>query len=738
MANPPRNMSPEDAALLELMNAGNDFIAGGPAVYNTGVPLNYEDLSPDQLAKLGPSAMQGVSTDPRYRDAQVDSLNQLDEISRTGMNARDEADLLKLRQDVNRTNRGRQGAIQQNMASRGMSGSGMDLVAQMSASQDATEREALAALEKNAQIGERKQNAMMQRGQLATGYRDQDFGEQARKAAAADEIARFNTANSVNAQFRNNQGRNDTNSANWQRTNQTSDRNTQANYDFRKDKYGVQQTGAEFKYNKATEDWNRAQMKKARQRNRFGNMFSGAVQGASAGSTFGPWGAAAGAVTGAAANYAKGGRVDEFDVTGGFRVPGQPQFPFDTEADDTVPAMLSPGEIVIPKTAAQDPTTAAAFAASVAEPQDQFSSIKNPMVRDYMRSKMQARKEMDEAEQNQKYLGAANMAGKVITDALNNKQEDVILKNRLSDLGRAPGVIEAKRNEWDGSFLDKMGQQGVNSAQNKMKMAKEDFGESMTIDRFNRETDAQDRALAKEKASNDPNSEESKAAREYLKTLAPGVAEKMGNFNTLTAAQIEKRAPGLFDKYKADAAERSADKRLQYQIGAEDRRAAKALEKENKDMTYKFTKTYQDDDVTKRTTEIRMAKKQAENLAANPSPTNDISLVFAFMRSNDPRSTVREGEYAMAAQAGGLPQKFQAMYEQAKKGELPPEARANMLKTIQTNAESQEASQTERDAYYAEQARFYKVDPELVIGKKIEPAPSSGNPGQVRSAADLP
>jgi hypothetical protein len=504
--------------------------------------------------------MADVSTDPRFRDAQLDSLNQLDEISRTGMTARDEADLLKLRQDVNRTNRGRQGAIQQNMASRGMSGSGMDLVAQMQASQDATEREALAALEKNAQIGERKQQAMMQRGSLAGDMRGQEFNEQAAKAQAQDAINRFNTSNSVQAQFGNNQGRNQTNQANWGRQNQTSDRNVQGGYDFRKDSLSTQQAGSQMAYNKAVDDWNRAQMKKQRKGNRAGNMFSGAAQGAVAGGTVGgPWGAVAGGVLGAAANYAQGGRVDPFDVTGGFRVPGQPQFPFDTEADDTVPAMLSPGEIVIPKTAAQDPASAAAFAAQTAaeaaDPQDQFSSIKNPMVRDYMRSKMQARKEMEEAEKSQKWLGAANMAGKVINDAINNRKEDVILKNRMQDLGRAPGVAEAKRNQWDGSLLDRMGQEGVDKAKGKLAQAGQDFDETVKLTKFSRDEDTFAEQETKRKAFNDPKSAESVQARDYLRTVAPGVADKMANFENLSAAQIEKVAPGLFGKYKLDRSE---------------------------------------------------------------------------------------------------------------------------------------------------------------------------------------
>jgi hypothetical protein len=50
----------------------------------------------------------------------------------------------------------------------------------------------------------------------------------------------------------------------------------------------------------------------------------------------------------------------------GSRVPGVAKVDGDSEKNDTVPALLSPGEIVVPRSAAKDPEKAAAFAKSVA------------------------------------------------------------------------------------------------------------------------------------------------------------------------------------------------------------------------------------------------------------------------------------------------------------------------------------------------------------------------------------
>lgn len=50
----------------------------------------------------------------------------------------------------------------------------------------------------------------------------------------------------------------------------------------------------------------------------------------------------------------------------GMKVPGQAKFGGDNYANDTVPAMLSPGEIVVDREHSSDPMKAAQFAYAVA------------------------------------------------------------------------------------------------------------------------------------------------------------------------------------------------------------------------------------------------------------------------------------------------------------------------------------------------------------------------------------
>jgi hypothetical protein len=69
---------------------------------------------------------------------------------------------------------------------------------------------------------------------------------------------------------------------------------------------------------------------------------------------------------------AKGGTVGRpygrfARLADGGTVPGDSEYPGeDTELDDTEPFLLSPGEIVVPKTRADNPNEAAAFAANEA------------------------------------------------------------------------------------------------------------------------------------------------------------------------------------------------------------------------------------------------------------------------------------------------------------------------------------------------------------------------------------
>ena len=70
--------------------------------------------------------------------------------------------------------------------------------------------------------------------------------------------------------------------------------------------------------------------------------------------------------------------------------------------------------------------------------------------------------------------------------------------------------------------------------------------------------------------------------------------------------------------------------------------------------------------------------------AADPSPAGDLALIFNFMKMLDPGSTVREGEFATAAQSANLPTRIVGMYNRLRVGErLPENQRADFFKQAQ-------------------------------------------------------
>ena len=67
-------------------------------------------------------------------------------------------------------------------------------------------------------------------------------------------------------------------------------------------------------------------------------------------------------------------------------------------------------------------------------------------------------------------------------------------------------------------------------------------------------------------------------------------------------------------------------------------------------------------------------------------PSDDIALIFSFMKTLDPGSTVREGEFATASNAGGVPEQIVNTYNKALNGKfLTDEQRNNFVGTARKN-----------------------------------------------------
>ena len=171
-----------------------------PELYQKVVSLNPEL---ETAVKLGPSAMEGISTDPMAKQAQLDALRKLQDIGSGEQTISDISRQAQLESDVNRNLKGQQDAIMQNLAVRGMSGGGNELVARQLSAQEGANRQAQMELDLKAQAERKALEALMQSGQLGSQIQQQEFGQKAQVAGAQDAISRFNAQNQQQVQSRN-------------------------------------------------------------------------------------------------------------------------------------------------------------------------------------------------------------------------------------------------------------------------------------------------------------------------------------------------------------------------------------------------------------------------------------------------------------------------------------------------------------------------------------------------------
>lgn len=522
-------------AYNDYMKSLEDYKDGGAPEYQQGEDLKYQDLNPDDLASLGQSDMAKITTNPRYKDAQLEALRSIEERSKNGMTAQDEADMYKLHRNVSTENRGRMGAIQNNMAARGMSGSGMDAMMQLQASQDATDREALAAMEKAGQIQNNKMNASESLGRMGGQMRSQDFGEQTARAQAADSIARFNAATRNQALSQNNQGRNDAAQSNWARGNQTSDNNVSGAYDNRKTNLSASQSAAQFGYNAATEDENARRIREAeryRRKNAWKGMLGAVIGGGAAayGSGGNPQATAAGTQVGMAAgnaSYAYGGDVHSKWGNHNVPYPGE-----DNPANDVVKANLTPGEHVVPVSAMSSEAA--------------FNDYTNRL-RESIKAKQTA---ADEAKSGQEMAEYGSIFTSLLNDYNKNNRKDVVLGNSFQNLGQAPTIIRGETREVQ-DFASPMAKANLDRAEKELARGKDEFAQQEELKQVFKNRGRQDVQYDREekirKQEEDSGSEISKVYQALATKMMP-----KKDFSNYSAMQLKQTVPSLEKMYAID------------------------------------------------------------------------------------------------------------------------------------------------------------------------------------------
>lgn len=126
------------------------------------------------------------------------------------------------------------------------------------------------------------------------------------------------------------------------------------------------------------------------------------------------------------------------------------------------------------------------------------------------------------------------------------------------------------------------------------------------------------------------------------------------------------------------------------------------------------------DEYTAQVKDFGVIQSQYGNIRATakqPSAAGDIALLTSYMKMLDPSSTVREGEFATAQNAGGVNEIVRAKYNQLLRGErLTTEQRGDFLKRAGDIFGERKALADKTRRTYRDLAKRAEVDPLDVIG----------------------
>ena len=102
--------------------------------------------------------------------------------------------------------------------------------------------------------------------------------------------------------------------------------------------------------------------------------------------------------------------------------------------------------------------------------------------------------------------------------------------------------------------------------------------------------------------------------------------------------------------------------------------------------------------------------------AKDPSAAGDLALIFNFMKVLDPGSTVREGEFATAEQAAGVPTRILNLYNKILSGEkLGTVQRQDFMKRSRMLYDAQHGSHKQLIKIYTQRATRSGLNPDDVV-----------------------
>lgn len=206
--------------------------------------------------------------------------------------------------------------------------------------------------------------------------------------------------------------------------------------------------------------------------------------------------------------------------------------------------------------------------------------------------------------------------------------------------------------------------------------------------------------------------------------------EKFGAELNLTNAQIE--ASKAARRASDAAAKKSGAEAARAQAEANQIAAGIIPAEKRPEAEAKFRKEYSDQ--TKGYQEVKSAYGRVK--ASEDSAVGDLSLIFGYMKMLDPGSVVREGEFATAQNAAGVPERIQNIYNKVISGER---LNAGQRKAFKGQAEKlyQTAAEQEKvvRSGLTRMATGYGLNTANIFYEATETPPGQPQPGSSTAGA---
>ena len=309
---------------------------------------------------LQSNAFNDIATDPSLEGAQKQALAALQEIgTQGGLTAIDKARMQDITNEQNQVARGRNQAILSQARERGMGGSSISTVNQLLSEQASADRASQRGTNVAAQAEARALQALIAAGETAGGIRAQSYGEQANKATAQNAIDVFNK-----------QTLNQTNLYNVDAANKAQAANLANEQNIANVNVGTGNVQKQYNAQTYQQDFAN-KMKKASGVSGVYDKWAGDATAANRAETAADLALTGGAVQAVAPVFKNpfGAKTDDSEddikkaamvagpipgLSHGGEVPGQALVPGNDPINDIIPAQLSPGEVVVPRTAMSD------------------------------------------------------------------------------------------------------------------------------------------------------------------------------------------------------------------------------------------------------------------------------------------------------------------------------------------------------------------------------------------------